>query len=230
MIDPKKPNEPAIGRTGTKTTTDRVQSQDWRRNDQDKNRNNKHIENKCNLPGYKGHEWVDCRQNTRNRSNNSNHTSRNNGSHSSRSSNSSRNNHFHNRRQENNHVRSSGNRNHTRPSERGRSCNIDHTRSSRRNRSASNGSSSTDGSSYGSCSYSSEHFNIEAVDEPSNTTPKKGSKIFITLPATDTAPKRTFLALFDSGTSSSLINYDKVCKHATNKVKSNTSWITQAAN
>ena len=130
-------------------------------------------------------------------------------------------------RQENNHVRSSGNMTHTRISTRGRSCHTGHTHSSRRYCSASNSSSSADSSSYRSRNCSSKYFNIEAVNKPSNPTPTRGANILITLPATKTAPKWTLLALFDSGTSSSLINYDKANKHKTNKVKIKTSWTTQ---
>ena len=115
-------------------------------------------------------------------------------------------------------VKTSGNMIRARASTRGIPCNIGHTRS------ASNDSSSADSSSYGSCIYSYEHFDIKAKNKTSDPTPTKGTEIRIALPATETALRRTLLALFDSGTSSSLTNYDKVYKHAINK--SNTSWTT----
>merc|ERR1740124_800155 len=47
-----------------------MQSQNQRTHNQNQNqdRNNKHIRNKCNLLGHKGHDWVDCWQNPRNKS------------------------------------------------------------------------------------------------------------------------------------------------------------------
>ena len=51
--------------------------------------------------------------------------------------------------------------------------------------------------------------------------------MLISLPATKTRPKRTLLGLVDSGTSSSLIDYDQASKNIAEKKREKTTWSTQ---
>merc|ERR1740124_583488 len=202
-----------------------MQSQNQRTHNQNQNqdRNNKHIRNKCNLLGHKGHDWVDCWQNPRNKSDASirpeasiAHVTTTSVTEDRKPITSVR---------EIATDRLTGKSRDTCPSRRNRSASngsssADSSSYDSRNQSASNNSSSADSSIYNDRSRSSEHFNVIAEDKSPSDTPTKGAEILMTLRATDSAPRRTFLALFDSGTASSLISYDKVHRNITSKVKS----------
>ena len=64
-------------------------------------------------------------------------------------------------------------------------------------------------------------------EEKSTKTTTKEAEMRLTIPATSTKPKQTLLALVDSGTSSSLCNYDRVHKRIQNKERRRTKWSTQ---
>ena len=225
-----KSNRRDKGKKGNRNNpidTPRDTPRNGRGNQTQRGSSNKIFKNKCSI--HKNHKWTDCRINPVNSGGNKNSNDR---------ERSRIQEHRHNRRIQTSNPPS---KSHS-PSRRNNARRGRH-RSSRRqenNRIRRDNPSIT----YSSRS-SHESFRIERLDiDEDEETPKRkesykiseskesnkeinGGEILLTIPAVQDYPKRTIICLLDSGSSSSLLNYDVANRNVKNKTRHKEVWDTK---
>jgi len=175
----------------------------------------KTFKNECGI--HKGHEWADCRQNPNNSGNRQNNDR----------GRSKRQEHRQNRQRQSSDSPSSRDETPPRRRRRGRGK----TQENNANRSPSRESHESfrierlDTSDDEDSPKRKESFKIDDSNQDNEET--NGAEILLTIPAVNDHPKRTILCLLDSGSSSSLLNYDVANRNVNEKKRHKEVWDTQ---